>query len=251
MAVMWGVSDWPVHDLAEGYLYSVHMAQHLTLTLVVAPLLLLGTPAWLARRLLSPPGLLKIVRALSRPVPGAVPGQPHPGPEPLAGGGRGHPPPPPAALRGPRRAAGLGACSCGCRWSARCPRCPGCSRRCRCSTCSCRRSCPTVPASFLTFGKKPLYPIYETFPRLWDISALNDQLFAGLIMKVGGRVLPVDRHRGDLLPLVRPRGVDPAGVGDGASCSGTTSSRSWPAWARRRSSRRARRRHAANENHSH
>ncbi|MEA2932041.1 MAG: putative rane protein, partial [Actinomycetota bacterium] len=35
------------------------------------------------------------------------------------------------------------------------------------------------------FGKKPLYPIYETFPRLWHISALNDQLFAGLIMKVG------------------------------------------------------------------
>jgi len=44
---------------------------------------------------------------------------------------------------------------------------------------------PTIPASFLTFGKKPLYPIYETFPRLWDISALGDQLFAGLLMKVG------------------------------------------------------------------
>ena len=37
-----------MHDLAEGYLYSVHMVQHLTLTMVAAPLLLLGTPAWLA-----------------------------------------------------------------------------------------------------------------------------------------------------------------------------------------------------------
>jgi len=45
---------------------------------------------------------------------------------------------------------------------------------------------PTVPASFLTFGHKPLYRIYETFPRLWDIGALADQQVAGLIMKVGG-----------------------------------------------------------------
>nr|MDQ6911161.1 cytochrome c oxidase assembly protein [Actinomycetota bacterium] len=44
---------------------------------------------------------------------------------------------------------------------------------------------PTVPASFLTFGSKPLYHIYETFPRLWGIPALDDQLTAGLIMKIG------------------------------------------------------------------
>ena len=49
---------------------------------------------------------------------------------------------------------------------------------------------PTIPASFLTFGDKPLYHIYETFPRLWGISAHTDQLVAGLIMKiVGGAVL--------------------------------------------------------------
>ena len=30
---------------------------------------------------------------------------------------------------------------------------------------------PTIPASFLTLGDKPLYPIYETLPRLWGISA--------------------------------------------------------------------------------
>ena len=43
---------------------------------------------------------------------------------------------------------------------------------------------PTVPASFLTFGDRPLYKFYETVPRLWGISALDDMRFAGLIMKI-------------------------------------------------------------------
>ena len=29
---------------------------------------------------------------------------------------------------------------------------------------------PTIPASFLTFGRTPLYHVYETFPRLLGIS---------------------------------------------------------------------------------
>ncbi len=48
---------------------------------------------------------------------------------------------------------------------------------------------PTIPASFLTLGDSALYPIYETFPRLWDISAHTDQVAAGLIMKLGGGLL--------------------------------------------------------------
>jgi putative membrane protein len=49
---------------------------------------------------------------------------------------------------------------------------------------------PTIPASFLTFGHTPLYPIYATFPRIWGLEPLTDQLIAGLIMKlVGGGIL--------------------------------------------------------------
>ena len=60
----------------------------------------------------------------------------------------------------------------------------------RCSTCSSQSLAPTIPASFLTFGQTLLYPVYETFPRIWGISALTDQLIAGLIMKlVGGLIL--------------------------------------------------------------
>ena len=81
VATLFVFSEWPVHDLAEGYLYSVHMLQHSAYTLLAPPLFILGTPAWLWRWLL-------------RPVMGAVPG-----PDPAVGGGvdlqrghRGHPP---------------------------------------------------------------------------------------------------------------------------------------------------------------
>ena len=58
-------SEWPVHDLAEGYIYSVHMLQHSAYTLLAPPLFILGTPAWLWRRLLGP--VMGLFRALTRP----------------------------------------------------------------------------------------------------------------------------------------------------------------------------------------
>jgi putative membrane protein len=44
---------------------------------------------------------------------------------------------------------------------------------------------PTVPASFLTFGDRPLYHVYTTFARM-GVSALTDQRIAGLLMKIVG-----------------------------------------------------------------
>ena len=38
VAVLWIGADWPIHDLAEGYLYSMHMVQHMLFTLVAPPL---------------------------------------------------------------------------------------------------------------------------------------------------------------------------------------------------------------------
>ena len=57
----------PVHDLSDYYLFSVHMVQHLVLTLVFPPLLLAGIPEWLLRPLLMRPGLLRVARFLTRP----------------------------------------------------------------------------------------------------------------------------------------------------------------------------------------
>jgi putative membrane protein len=43
---------------------------------------------------------------------------------------------------------------------------------------------PTVPASFLTFGSRPLYHYYEELPRLWGVGALADMQAAGMVMKI-------------------------------------------------------------------
>jgi putative membrane protein len=48
---------------------------------------------------------------------------------------------------------------------------------------------PTVPASFLTFGDKPLYRFYEGLPHIWGLSTLEDQQMAGLMMKIGAGML--------------------------------------------------------------
>jgi putative membrane protein len=62
----------PLHDLAEGAVFSAHMVQHLLLTLVVPPLLIAGTPPFLADALLAPFLSRKVaavlVRALTRPL---------------------------------------------------------------------------------------------------------------------------------------------------------------------------------------
>jgi putative membrane protein len=43
----------PVHDLSDLYLFSAHMVQHLMLSQIVPPLLVLGVPPWLRERLVS------------------------------------------------------------------------------------------------------------------------------------------------------------------------------------------------------
>jgi putative membrane protein len=52
LAVLFLALNGPIHDLSDNYLFSAHMVQHMLLTLVVPPLLLVGTPAWLLRPLL-------------------------------------------------------------------------------------------------------------------------------------------------------------------------------------------------------
>src|SRR5471030_2711715 len=44
-----------LHDLSDYFLFSAHMVQHLLLTLVVPPLLILGTPGWMLRPALKIP----------------------------------------------------------------------------------------------------------------------------------------------------------------------------------------------------
>ncbi|MDQ3915556.1 MAG: cytochrome c oxidase assembly protein [Actinomycetota bacterium] len=188
VGVLWLGADWPVHDLSEGYLFSVHMVQHMLFTFVAPPLMLMGIPQWLLRAALAPPRVNAVVRRLTRPlvafaifnvlvavthwgtvVDASVRSEPvHLTVHtllvtsaflmwwPVVG-----PLPEMSRLSVPGKMLYLFGQS----------------------------ILPTVPASFLTFATEPIYRAYEEFPRLWGIGVVTDQRVAGLIMKVGGGLL--------------------------------------------------------------
>jgi len=68
LLVLLGSLNGPMHDLSDYYLFSVHMVQHLLLTLVFAPLLIAGIPGWLWQLLARPPAVRRVARVLTHPV---------------------------------------------------------------------------------------------------------------------------------------------------------------------------------------
>jgi putative membrane protein len=58
----------PLHDLSDNFLFSAHMVQHLVITLIVPPLWLMGLPDWLVRPLLRVPGVRSTARVLALPL---------------------------------------------------------------------------------------------------------------------------------------------------------------------------------------
>lgn len=189
MVAMWVAADWPVHELAETRLYSVHMVQHLLLTFVTPPLLLMGTPAWMARALLRPAFVLRWVRRLSRPLvalllfnlvialshwPAVV--EATVGSEVAHFGAH-------VVLFGTALLMWMPVLS----PVLEIPRLPFPGQMMYLFA---QSILPTIPASFLTFGDTPLYPSYAAFPRIWGIDVMTDQRIAGLFMKiVGGLIL--------------------------------------------------------------
>lgn len=178
-------SDWPVHDLAEGYLYSVHMVQHMVFTLVAPPLIILGVPGPMLDRMLGHGGTRAVVRRLARPVPAliifnAVMVASH-WPAWVDATLRHHP------LHFVAHAVLLG--SGFLMWMSivsPLEDMPQLHPLAKMMYLFLQSILPTVPASFLTLGSTPLYHFYEHVPRLWGLSALTDQQIAGVIMKVIG-----------------------------------------------------------------
>jgi putative membrane protein len=189
MAVLWVASEWPIHDLAEGYLYSAHMVQHLLYSLVAAPLLVAGTPAWLVRRLIAPRAVGAAFRFVVRPLPALV----------LFNGVllfTHWPAVVEASVASELTHLALHVLVVGSAYVmwwpvvSPMPEMPPLSPPAQMVYLFVQSLAPTIPASFLTFGTSPLYPVYATFPRIWEMSALTDQLIAGLTMKlVGGAIL--------------------------------------------------------------
>jgi putative membrane protein len=66
--ILWGASDWPIHDISEEYLYSVHMLQHMMLSYFMPPLMLLATPSWLFHAIIGDGRARRVVRFLSTPI---------------------------------------------------------------------------------------------------------------------------------------------------------------------------------------
>ena len=189
MACLWLGADWPVHDLAEGYLYSVHMAQHLLFTLVAPPLLIAGMPAWMWRDILRPRWLFVAFRFLTRPIVALI----------LFNGlllFTHWPEIVEASVRSEPTHFTVHVLLFGSAivmwWPVMSPlvELPALAPPAQMMYLFAQSLAPTIPASFLTFGHTLLYPVYGTFPRIWGLSALNDQLIAGLLMKlVGGFIL--------------------------------------------------------------
>lgn len=189
VAAIWVAADWPVHDVAEQSMYSVHMVQHLLLSMVAVPLLLLGTPGWLARWLLRPPSAaFRVLRRLSRFLPALIvfnivlvlthwPALVN---ESLRSG----------VLHFAVHA--LIFVTSVVVWMpvlSPLPEIPRLVPPTRAAYLFLQSIVPTVPASFLTFGAAPLYKFYVGVPHLWGLSSLEDQQVAGLIMKIGAGLL--------------------------------------------------------------
>ena len=178
----------PIHDLAENYLLSVHMFQHLLFTLVATPLLLAGTPAWLWQALLRGPAVMAAARFLARPLVAlalfnAVLVLTH------------LPPVVDLALR----QHGfhlfvhmvLVASALVMWWPILSPlsELPRLSYPFQMGYLFLQSLLPSVIASFVTFADRVVYPFYGEAPRIWGLSAIEDQQIAGGVMKVLGSLI--------------------------------------------------------------
>lgn len=187
VGALWVAADWPVHALSER-LFSVHMAQHTLLSLVAAPLLLLGTPGWLLRRLLRPAPVFAVARVLTRPLPALLIFNTWV-----------------AAYHWPAIVDAtvrndLVHLAAHVVWVATAllmwwpvlsplPELPHLSYPLRMGYLFAQSIVPTIPASFLTFARSSLYSSYANAPELWGLSAVVDQQVAGLIMKIGAGLI--------------------------------------------------------------
>jgi putative membrane protein len=188
LVVMWIASDWPIHDLAEESMFSFHMFEHMILGLVVPPLLILGTPKWMARLVLGGKRVLPVIRQLAKPIPAffifniMIIGIHWPQVvELMVRNSTAH-----FLIHAAFFLASINA------WLpvfSPMPEIPKMAPPIRMLYLFLHSLGPTVPASFLTFGTEPIYPAYVSTPKLWGMDAIIDQTVAGLVMKLGGGVV--------------------------------------------------------------
>jgi putative membrane protein len=184
----------PVHDLAEGALFSAHMVQHLLLTLVVPPLLLAGTPSFMADALLAPllrrPAPCWVLRTLTRPVPAlgayAVVLFVWHLPQPYDAALRSH------AIHIAEHAL-LVTTALAAWWpvaspSRRLPRLPYAAQILYLFVFGIPM---TIVAAMITGAEQSLYPFYASAPRVTALTPLADQRLGGVLMWVPAGLVPL------------------------------------------------------------
>lgn len=184
VVVLWIALDWPVGALGAGYLASVHMVQYLLIALVAPPLLLIGTPRGAFDALLGSP-VGGFVRALTHPLVSmttfvSIMGVTH---WPW--------------LVDTWMATQLGSFGLDILWlfsgivfwwpvSAPAPAREWLTDGARIGYLIVATLVNTGVFAYLAFTELPLYATYELAPPVGSISSRDDQLVAGLLMKVGG-----------------------------------------------------------------
>lgn len=185
LAGMWVVSDWPIHEIAEQYLYFVHMFQHLFLSMLVPAMFVLATPRWLLELVVGKESWAwRLLRTGSKPLVAGVvfnaltmllhwsrlvqlsfeSGAVHFGLHLLifSSGLLMWMP-----VIGPVR-----------EWRL--------SPVGQCFYLFAMSVVPTVPGGWLVFAEDVVYRHYDTPQRLWGVGVLTDQQAAGVVMKLVG-----------------------------------------------------------------
>jgi len=186
--VLYIAAGTPIHDISEQYLLSVHMVQHLLFTLVAAPLLLAGTPAWLWQALLRGPGVMPVARLLTNPlvafsVFNAVLVLTHL--QPVVD----------LALREHEfhlLVHVVLVVSALMMWwpiLSTVPELPRLSDPLQMAYLFLQSLLPAVLASFITFSEGVVYEFYGEAPRIWGLSPIDDQQIAGGVMKLAGSLI--------------------------------------------------------------
>lgn len=184
--MLWLASDWPIHDISEEYLYSVHMFQHMMYSYFVPPLVLLATPYWLFDLIFSSTRSRRVINFATKPVIAGVlfnlvimithiPALVNQ-----------------SVSNGPLHYAlhVLVITSSLLMWFSVCG--PDKQRHLsyggKTIYLFLMSVVPTVPAAWLTFAEGAVYKHYDIAVRVWGLSVTTDQQVAGAIMKTGGSI---------------------------------------------------------------
>ena len=182
--ILWLFTDWPIHDIGEQYLFWVHSLEHLVLALVTPPLLLMGLHN-AQKKVLSIKPFINLLKITSHPLVAFIL---------------------------------FNTVMVGMHWSLvvnlmvtnklfhffihsimllvslnmwvpvigftkeiKQLGSPG-----KIAYLFLQSLFPTIPASFLAFGTEPLYTAYVGIDQVFNISTIDDQTLAGVVLKLGG-----------------------------------------------------------------